>query len=191
MLCSTFLFCSGAGTRGHSFNVLLLALLCRTGPRGALTHRRRRCGIGSRQNPIVFDFGAQVSLRLDGPVSPGVSKQNLRRRAPLACVLPFLPPCSGESSPSSLPAWLAACGHGWLPGCSAGMPVWLLAWLPGLPGLPGCLPGRLPNVQKLVVLLWLLVDTCGCLSRNLLCFGGFSWTRVTIVEVINLINPRM
>ena len=38
------------------------------GPRGALTHRRRRCGIGSRQNPIVFDFGAQVSLRLDGPV---------------------------------------------------------------------------------------------------------------------------
>ena len=38
------------------------------GPRGALTHRRRRCGIGSRQNPIVFDFGAQVSLCLDGPV---------------------------------------------------------------------------------------------------------------------------
>ena len=34
----------------------------------ALRHRRRRCGIGSRQNPIVFGFGAQVPLRLDGPV---------------------------------------------------------------------------------------------------------------------------
>ena len=111
---------------------------------------------------------------------PGVSKQNLRRRAPLACVLPFLPPCSGESSPSSLPAWLAACGHGWLPGCRhaclaaclAAWPAWS-AWLPPWPASQRpetCCAFVVTRghlwmlVQKLVVFSWLLVDTrynCG------------------------------
>ena len=99
-------FFNGAGTRGHCFNVLLLALLCQTGPRGALTHRRRCCGIGSRQNRIVFDFGAQVSLRFDGPGPPARPRNEhpVRVRRDHA---PFLPD-SGKavSSPATRIAFL-------------------------------------------------------------------------------------